>query len=515
MFDLALVVEFEDVAVGNALAGSTDLVGSTSRRPEPRLVAHPNAATEAKTILPSREPLEPFLRSEHVHQRETDGMEPLIRLAALWQRMLEAPPRRSRQGAIYKRDRDRFEDDPALAGPIADALEPLPDMAMLWLSLAGDVGLITPEPESDRIIAAPAEFWIENAVHLPQMIAARWLSLWTWHESHGFQEEPRTGIAPPLLATPFLRTVALSWLASLEPADSIALDDSGRRLRPPQTRLGSDRVDRHRVDRESLGYRRVERGLARRGISVRTRLRRRGTRRRAVAHPNHRDGAHVLRLGPPPSPREGFEKFLYVQPNYEVIAYRQGLTRARSAAWRDSRGSRRRRRLGIEADAGVGLSRIGRRLERRRSDGVSRHGSKALSISVVDAIRTWSERRERLTYHANATLIEFAAAEDLEQALLAWEESTPEDQKPTKINDRMLLAADERSIPFGRFRQIRARDYRRDPEVCVTVEEDGVTLLLDPERTDLFIDAELGRFAEELPPEKADAARRCRAGGFK
>ena len=37
--------------------------------------------------------------------------------------------RQTQQGTLYKRDRERLEDDPVLAGPIADALEPLPDMA--------------------------------------------------------------------------------------------------------------------------------------------------------------------------------------------------------------------------------------------------------------------------------------------------------------------------------------------------------------------------------------------------
>src|SRR5262249_41919374 len=37
-------------------------------------------------------------------------------------------------------------------------------------------------------------------------------------------------------------------------------------------------------------------------------------------------GRYILALGPPPPARPAFEHFLYVQPNFEVIAYRQGLT---------------------------------------------------------------------------------------------------------------------------------------------------------------------------------------------
>ena len=37
-------------------------------------------------------------------------------------------------------------------------------------------------------------------------------------------------------------------------------------------------------------------------------------------------GRYVLAMGPPPPPRPTFEHFLFVQPNFEIIAYRQGLT---------------------------------------------------------------------------------------------------------------------------------------------------------------------------------------------
>ena len=37
-------------------------------------------------------------------------------------------------------------------------------------------------------------------------------------------------------------------------------------------------------------------------------------------------GRYALALGPPPPPRPTFDHFLFVQPNFEIIAYRQGLT---------------------------------------------------------------------------------------------------------------------------------------------------------------------------------------------
>ncbi len=60
-----------------------------------------------------------------------------------------------------------------------------------------------------------------------------------------------------------------------------------------------------------------------------------------------------------------------------------------------------------------------------------------------------------------------------------------------------MLVEDEASIPFSRFRMAGSRDYRRPAEACVDVEADGVTLSLDLGRSDLLVDAELARFADE------------------
>ena len=141
---------------------------------EPRdalLFAHPAALAAARTVLPEGD--RPPASGPVQHVREADGLELILRLAAVWQRVEEGPLRQTQQGTLFKRDRERLEDDPVLAGPIADALEPLPDMVALWLGLARGVGLLVAEPSGERIVAARPDFWSENAIHLPQMIAVR------------------------------------------------------------------------------------------------------------------------------------------------------------------------------------------------------------------------------------------------------------------------------------------------------------------------------------------------------
>ena len=61
--------------------------------------------------------------------RESDGLEPTIKLAALWQRVGVEPLRQTQQGTLYKRDHERLQEDPVLAGPISDACRALARVA--------------------------------------------------------------------------------------------------------------------------------------------------------------------------------------------------------------------------------------------------------------------------------------------------------------------------------------------------------------------------------------------------
>ena len=78
------------------------------------------------------------------------------------------------------------------------------------------------------------------------------------------------------------------------------------------------------------------------------------------------------------------------------------------------------------------------------------------------------------------------------------------------VAERFLLVEDDRTVPYARLRLTSSRDYRRPPEVCVTVEPDGVTLALDPARADLLVDAELAQFAD--PARRARTSRSGQSG---
>ncbi len=521
-----LAVSVDSVADRELLG---DVIGRLEREPGGlTLHAHPAALAAARTVLPAGS--RPVPAGPVGMIREADGLEPVLRLAALWQRVDEDPLRQTQQGMLYKRDRERLEDDPVLAGPISDALEPLPDMTALWLSLAFGVGLVVPDPagDGDRVIAARPDYWAEHAIHLPQMIATRWLGLRNWHEQGGMQQEGST----VELAVPYLRPAVLLWLATLGPDDWVAVDDLSAHFRllaprwdrtalgeqtpaivspPPGARSRSARSAGGKSDSGpwsapgGLGTGVLESFLL--GVAYQLGLIRAaeesGSGRRVVQLAPL--GRYVLALGPPPPPRPSYEHFLFVQPNFEIIAYRQGLspvlvgTFSRFAQWSQI-GAALEMRLTAES---IYRGLEGGLTERLILDRLGRHSARGLPASVAEALRTWSNRRDRITYHAAATLIEFASSEDLEQGLLLWPAET---RPPVRVSDRLLLVEDEAAIPFQRFRLAGSRDYRRAPEACLEVEADGVTLTLDLARSDLLIDAELSRFADEQPIEPRPAS---------
>jgi hypothetical protein len=472
------------------------------------LVAHPAARAAARTVLPG--PPGPD-RAGSVRQiRENDGLEPILRLAALWQRVDEAPLRHTQQGVLYKRDRDRLEEDPALAGPITDALAPLPEAPTLWLALARGIGLVVDEAGTDRIVAAPAGYWAEHAVHLPQMVAACWLGL----RDDGGPEGRREEAGPVAVAPAFLRPAVLLWLATPPEPDWVALDDL-------RAHLDAIDPDWDRLDPAAAAPEKKARRIPTADVGLLEALLlgpayQLGLIRAAEEEPSGRRvvqltplGRYVLALGSPPPPRPPFDQFLFVQPNFEIIAYRQGLTPAligqlsRFARWSQVGGA-----LELElTPESVYRGLEGGLTPEQMLDRLGRHSARPLPAGVAEAIRSWGERRRRVTYYAAATLVEFLSGEDLEGAVAQWPES--DRPAPVRVSERLLLVEDERSIPFQRFRLAGARDYRRPPEACIAVEPDGVTLSLDVGRSDLFVDAEIARLAEELPRRDfADLARR-------
>jgi hypothetical protein len=187
-----------------------------------------------------------------------------------------------------------------------------------------------------------------------------------------------------------------------------------------------------------------------------------------------------------------------------VIAYRQGLTpqmvgRLSRFAWWTQIGSALELKLSRESIV-FGLD-LGSKPE-WMLETLSRASQRPLSRGVTEAISHWAERRERVVFYAASTLIEFLTQAERDQAIELWPAGG--DAAPVPVAERFLLVEDDQTVPYGRLRLTSSRDYRRPPDVCVTIEPDGVTLVLDPARADLLVDAEMAQFAEPSPtPERA------------
>lgn len=483
---------------------------------------HPGLVHVGKLRVPANPPLASVANVAQV--RESDGLEAILRLGALWQRTGAGPLRRTQQGVLYKRDRERIEEDGVLSAPLDDALVELPALPTLWMGLARRVGLIHIDPADESLNAAPAEFWTDNAVHMPQMVASAWLGLRSWNEGMETAGEDPEADAPAV----FLRPVVLLWLATLDPDAWTTLDEIAARLDPlapgweraafnddPSQRRGRGTAKKSAVpSREAQAARMLERiliggaftlGLVRAGEED-------GSRKRAVQLTAL--GRYVLAMGPPPPPRPTFEHFLFVQPNLEVIAYRQGLTppligRLSQFAWWFKIGAAVELRLTQESitmglEWGLSPTQI--------QETLARHSQRVLPGAVRDAVDRWADRREQVTFYSSATLIEFNGVAERDHAIASWTAEGLARRPFVAVGDRFILVENPQEVPAARISTTASRDYRLPPERCVAVEGDGVTLTLDPSRSDLLVEAELARFADEErnPPSTGRGVARRR-----
>lgn len=453
---------------------------------------HPDAAETTRIAPPAWD-----LKVVHegvVNVREADRLEAILRLSALWQRIVESPLRHTQEGTLYKRDQRRLCEDAALDGSIDDAPEPLNDPLNLWLALARAVDLVVRDRATDRLLAAPDPFWAENAVHLPELLARAWFTLRMWRETNPGPRDLRALPAPEVV-----RIALLIGLAGVPPDGWVGIEELAKRLiERLETRGADGEPARPSVPKEAL--RTLVRSILH-GPAFILGLVRMGT----LPHGGGSAvqlapmGRYLLGQGAPPPPTPTFEGCLYVQPNFEVIAYRQGLNPilvgelGRFARWKKI-GAAPELALTAEStyhalERGVSLPTLVERLQR--------HSARPLPHAVVDAIHTWAGRRDRVKFHPSATIIEFLNGADRGAAIAGWPEAAGTPPRP--IADRLLLVDDSASIPFHLLRLLGARDYRQPPETCVEVSADGLTLSVDPARSDLFVSAEVARFAEESP----------------
>jgi hypothetical protein len=212
-------------------------------------------------------------------------------------------------------------------------------------------------------------------------------------------------------------------------------------------------------------------------------------------------GRLLLNNNPITQPVRDSTKMLLIQPNMEMIAYRQGLTPrtiaelSEMASWTG---------LGSACTLHLDQSGIHRGLEQGATfesiSGVLQlHAVHGVPGNVFEAIRTWAAKRDRITVYERANILEFLQQTDRDHALRRGLGGIP-------IADRYLLIEDEHSLDFRHFRSLGTRDYALPPMTCVVVADDGVSLSIDTSKADLLVETELQRFSAAKPPNVAGAA---------
>ena len=247
--------------------------------------------------------------------READGLEWLLRLAVLWQQVAGAPLRRTQQGGFFKRDLERLQQDALLNAPPADHLADVPDAAFLAIALAEQEGMVEDVEGELRAGALPAA-WDKGVASALESLWARSAAL-VGVEPAGRLARRRSAARQP---------VPVGVPARLPAAGASA----GRRLgaagggRSVDFRAASVLDERIAA---TLAAAAVAGDVpARRGVSVASGAGRRAARTRRWRVRLSPAGRWLLGLGEAPNLETVYTQTLLVQPNLQIIAYRQGLT---------------------------------------------------------------------------------------------------------------------------------------------------------------------------------------------
>ncbi|MBY0528528.1 MAG: helicase-associated domain-containing protein [Gemmataceae bacterium] len=423
--------------------------------------------------------------------QEADGLDWPLRLSALWQLIAGSPMRRTQQGSFFKRDLERLCQDPLVNAPPVDGIATLPDVGLLTVALAENAGMIE-QAEGELRASSLPDATSESLFAVLASLTGALFRLDSWDAQNGGRDEAVRNRGNPYPSAYLLSLLLLARLPADKWADATDLE-TWLFENHPYWKDESARPSQRRSWLPDFLL----------GLAYQLRL---------VQAMKTKEGGWHVRLGPfgrwflglgeLPAAAPSFPQTLLVQPNLEIVAYRQGLTPAlisqlaRLANWRTF-GSACTLQLAPESayralQSGLSYEGILQVLQR--------HGMRAVPPGVVEALRTWANKRERISAYPSATLFEFASADDLNAALARG-------LPATRIADRLAIVPSESAVDFRHFRLAGTRDYALPPDRCVEVEPDGVTLSIDLSRSDLLVETELQRFALPKEPSSKEGRR--------
>ncbi|RLS48041.1 MAG: hypothetical protein DWH88_04550 [Planctomycetota bacterium] len=415
----------------------------------------------------------------------SDGLEFPTRLGALWQGASEGPFRRTQAGDFYKRDSDRLTTNIHLSSPISENQACPPDFALLIAAIGRQEGLLRAEENDWAIGDFPRRWDLGTGETLGSLFeSCQAVNRWGPKEGWMAVEAASGNPYPSACLLALLLMAQFSEGAWVRPGDI----EEWLRLHHPHWKTNQRPSAREAwLELWLVGIawplRLVETGRlgleAKDGVAVRL----------------SPWGRWVLGLGDKPADDPSLPQSLFVQPNLEIVAYRQAMNPgmiarlSRLGTWKT---------LGAACQMVITPQTVYRALEAGESlDGLRSflegRSGRSLPGAVWDQLRGWAGKRERLAVHSGATLLEFDEPSDMEEAQAR---GVP----LIRLSERFAIVQ-ERDLDYRHFRLTGNRDYGLAREACVQVTDDGTRLIVDQARSDLLLETELPHLGQRLESE--------------
>ncbi|MBY0586918.1 helicase-associated domain-containing protein [bacterium] len=444
------------------------------------IVSQTFSSFEIESPLPSEKPAGSF--------RQADGWEWPMRLAILWQMTWLAPIKRTQQRLLFKKDRERLTLNPLLAAETLDSLVRVPDPGLMIYQLALDQGWLDPVVEEQSPTAPLWQVWPDDLAALSRIIGRGLVTLEDWNELG--TDVPVGTFSSDVVVS---RQLILLWLSLLPAEEGATLESLARALESsvaPWNGAGEPTGPMRLPAERATLCRTWVRGFVL-GLLYQAGL---------VEAADLQETSPIVRLTPrgkqfvgiaeniEPAPK--YPVSLLVQPNHQLIVYRQALSielLVQLILFAEPRSSGAAMTLELTPgsiyhglEAGLQPEQIIQLLQDQ--------SGRTLPGGVEESIRTWSQKRERLTIYSQATLFEFASAADLEDALARG-------LVAARLTDRMVLV-EEQEGAFKNLRLTASRDYRLEPQPCVQCSPDGTILKVNLETSDLMLESEIRRISD-------------------
>src|SRR5262245_38054557 len=188
------------------------------------LVCHPALANQLAT--PAFQPAKKSIVRHVRNVREADGLEFLLRVAVLWERIAQSPIRLTQDTALFKRDKERLGSDVVLTSPMFDAMAPIKDIGYLAIVLGKHLNLLIADQEGEMLRAQMGTTWLQELHTIQQRLWHGLMTVRSWTDQNG-----DSGVSMDVHRLPAKRWAVLLRLASLPPDGWLSVTELDRDMR--------------------------------------------------------------------------------------------------------------------------------------------------------------------------------------------------------------------------------------------------------------------------------------------